>query len=112
MEDPRKTGLKNGLRQLTPEQIGKVLDYKGEILCDTYNYQDGKFCALAIGLGLDSMENPTNEKVLQVMIDMGYKIANTKGIEGSFYREDRLPDLLEAAREVLLEKLDIQASDG
>lgn len=29
-EDPRKTGLKNGLRQLTVEQLQCVIDYPGE----------------------------------------------------------------------------------
>jgi hypothetical protein len=106
IEDPRKTGLKNGLRQLASDQIQKVLNYSGEMVLDTYNYQDGKFCALAIALDLDkTIEEPTQEKVYDKLIEMGYKVYNTKGIEGDFHKENRLEDLKVAAREVLEEKV-------
>lgn len=105
-EDPRKTGLKNGLRQLTVEQIQRVIDYPGEMVLDSYNYEDGKFCALAIGVGLDkTMNNPSHEKVYETLTGMGYKVYNTRGIPGEFYTNNRLEDLLEAAKEVLQEKI-------
>lgn len=104
-EDPRKTGLKNGLRQLTTEQIKKVIEYPGEMVLDEYNYHDGKFCALAIALDLDkTIENPSHEKVFDRLIGLGYSVYNTRGIKGEFYTDNRLADLLEAAREVLEEK--------
>ena len=104
-EDPRKTGLKNGLRQLTAEQIQRVIDYPGEMVYDTYNYHEGKFCALAIGVGLDkTMEKPTHDMVYGRLVLLGYNVYNTRGIEGEFYTTNRKEDLLEAAREVLLEK--------
>jgi hypothetical protein len=105
-EDPRKTGLKNGLRQLTIEQLQRVMDYPNEMVLDTYNYQDGKFCPLAIALELDKITfNPTHEKVFQILTDLGYKVYNTRGIEGEFYTDNRKEDLLEAAKEVLIEML-------
>jgi len=105
-EDPRKTGLKNGLRQLTTEQIQRVIDYPGEMVLDSYNYHDGNFCALAIGVGLDkTMIDPTHEKVFETLTGMGYKVYNTRGIPGEFYTNNRLEDLLEAAKEVLQEKI-------
>lgn len=104
-EDPRKTGLKNGLRQLTIEQLERVLNYPGEMVLDTYNYQDGKFCALAVALELDKiMSNPTHEKVYDKLVSMNYSVYNTRGIEGKFYTNNRLEDLLEATKEVLQEK--------
>lgn len=105
MEDARKTGLKNGLRQLTLEQLKRVIDYPGEMVLDTYNYCDGNFCPLAVGLGLDKMENPSHEKVFNLLTEMGYKVYNTRGIKGDFYTTNRLNDLLEAANDVLQEKL-------
>lgn len=106
LEDPRKTGLKNGLRQLTYEQIKKVIDYPSEMVLDSYNYLDGKFCPLAIALNLDKeIQSPTHEKVYNRLIEMGYRVYNTRGVEGNFYTDDRLSDLLEAAQEVLQEKL-------
>lgn len=106
-EDLRKIGLKNGLRQLTVEQLKRVINYPGEMVLDTYNYEDGKFCPLAVALELDKkVEDPTHEKVFNLLNEMGYKVYNTRGIEGQFYTDNRLEDLLEAASEVLQEKMD------
>lgn len=109
-EDPRKTGLKNGLRQLTIEQLQRVIDYPDEMVYDSFNYQDGKFCALAVGVGLDkTLENPSHELVFQTLSDMGYSVYNTRGIKGEFYTTNRKEDLLTAAKEVIQEHLDIQS---
>lgn len=102
---PRKAGLKNGLRQLTIEQLKRVIDYKGEMVLDSCNFEDGKFCALAIGVGLDTwMQEPNHDKVFGMLTLLGYKVYNTRGIKGEFYIFNRLEDLLAAAREVLQEK--------
>ncbi len=106
MEDPRKTGLKDGLHQLTVKQLRRVIDYPGEMVLDTYNYEHGNFCALAIGVGLDStISNPTHEIVYDTLVTMGYKVYNTRGIKGEYYTTNRKEDLLMAAEEVLFEKL-------
>lgn len=106
-DDPRKVGLKNGLRQLTVEQLQRVIDYPGEMVLDTYNYEDGKFCPLAVALELDkTMKFPTHDKVFNTLTSMGYSVYNTRGIAGNFYTDNRKEDLLEAAKEVLQEKLD------
>jgi hypothetical protein len=104
MEDPRKTGLKNGLRQLTAEQLQFVLDWPEEMVLDTYNYVDGKFCPLAVGAGLANMPEPSHEKVFERLVELGYKVYNTRGISGEFYTSDRKADLLQATKEVLAEK--------
>ena len=105
VEDARKIGLKNGLRQLTEAQLRRVLEYRHEMVLDTYNYENGKFCPLAVGLGLETMQNPSHEKVFSTLADLGYKVNNTRGIVGDFYTKNRLDDLLEAAHEVLAEKM-------
>ena len=105
LEDPRKTGLKNGLRQLTVDEILKVMCHPDEMVLDTYNYEDGKFCPLAVAIGLENMENPSHEKVFDELTRRGYKVYNTRGIKGEFYTKNRLDDLLQAAEEVLFEKL-------
>ena len=103
-EDARKTGLKNGLRQLSSNEIKRVLDYPGEMVLDTYNYCNGKFCPLAVAVGLDNMLEPSHEKVYNELIRKGYKVYNTRGIQGGFYTDNRLNDLLTAAKEVLAER--------
>lgn len=105
LEDPRKTGLKKGLHQLTSEQLERVINYSDEMVLDSLNYQDGHFCPLAIGLKLDeSIIEPTHHKVYEELIKLGYKVYNTRNIKGNFYTINRREDLLEAAREVLQEK--------
>jgi hypothetical protein len=85
-----------------------VLSYDGEMVLDTYNYEDGKFCPLAIAVGLDkTVKEPTHEKVYNKLVELGYKVYNTRGIQGEFYTTNRLEDLIEAAIEVLDEKLAI-----
>lgn len=111
LEDPRKTGLKDGLRQLTIEQLQRVIDYPGEMVLDTFNYQDGKFCPLAVALELDKMPEPSHDKVFQALTDMGYNVYNTRGIPGDFYTTNRLEDLLQAAKEILQEKNKLNADD-
>lgn len=107
MEDARKTGLKNGLRQLTIEQLQRIIDYPEEMILDSVNYQEGKFCPLAIALELDkTISNPTHEKVFEKLTNMGYRVYNTRGIKGEFYTTNRLEDLLQAAKEVLQEKVE------
>lgn len=101
--DERKEGLKRGLRQLNKDELIRVIEYPGEMCLDTYNYADGKFCPLAIGVGLDNMHEPTHDKVFTELTMMGFQIYNTRGIPGDFYREHRRRDLLIAAREVLQE---------
>lgn len=104
IQDPRKTGLKDGLRQLTAEQLQRVIDYPKEMVLDSFNYEDGKFCPLAVALELDkNIIEPTHDKVFKTLTSMGYRVYNTRGIEGKFYTENRLEDLLAAAKEVLLE---------
>lgn len=105
VEDPRKTGLKNGLRQLKIDELERVLTYEKDMVLDEFNYQDGKFCPLAVAVGLDSMPNPSHQKVFEELTGLGYTVYNTKGIEGTFYTENRLEDLKQAAQEVLEEKL-------
>ena len=106
-EDPRKTGLKKGLRQLNIAQLKRVIEFPGEMVLDEVNYADGKFCPLAVTLNLDKIiTEPSHEKVFDVLTTLGYNVYNTRGIEGNFYTTHRKEDLLEAAQEVLQEKLE------
>lgn len=103
-EDPRKTALKNGLRQLTLAQLLRVRDYPGPMCVDEWNYADGKFCPLAVAVGLDeSVKEPTHETVYSILALMGFKINNTRGVPGEFYTVNREYDLRIALYEVIEE---------
>lgn len=104
MIDDRKTAIKNGLRQLSPENLRRLLAYDKEMVLDHYNYSNGKFCPLSVALGLNELcVKWTNEKMQSVILALGYKISNTRGIKGAFYTENRLADLKVACEEVLAE---------
>lgn len=106
IEDARKKGLKDGLGQLTVEQLKRVLEWPYDMVLDSVNYEDGKFCPLAVGIGLDqTIVEPTHEKVFAKLTELGYKVYNTRGILGEFYTKNRKEDLLLAAQEVLMEKI-------
>lgn len=103
--DERYEGLIEGLKQLNIEQLLRIKYYTGEMVLDTWNYIDGKYCPLAIGLGLDKgFKNPSHEKVYSVLALMGYKINNTWGRAGQFYTTNRREDLMKALNEVIKEK--------
>lgn len=107
-EDRRKTGLKTGIRQLSSKQIIRTLEVpEGQMALDHGNFVGGCYCPLAIGVGLDKCEwhtKPTNDSVSAVLHIMGFKVNNTRGIPGNFYRDNRLNDYRTAAKEVLRER--------
>jgi hypothetical protein len=106
-EDPRKTGLKNGIRQLTNEQIVRTLTFEGCMAVDDGNYVNGCFCPLAIGAGIDRLawaKPPTDAAVAATLHLLGYRVNNTRGIRGDFFRENRIADYRLAAQEVLDER--------
>lgn len=109
VEDFRKIGLKSGLMQLNIKQLERIINYSGEMVLDELNYKDGLFCPLAIGLELDQkLLNPTHDLVYETLTKLGYKVYNTRGIEGEFYTTNRKEDLLIAAKEVLQYKYDVK----
>jgi len=106
-EDLRKSGLKNGIRQLETNQIVRTLTYDGKMAMDHGNYVDGKFCPLAIGAGLDRLEwkiPPSDSAVTAMLHLLGFKVNNTRGIKGKFFRKNRERDYRLAAGEVLKER--------
>lgn len=117
MEDPRKSALKRGLRQLQVEDVRRLVDHVeagNPVLLDrdeagAANYSGGTFCPLAVAFGLPGLyaklgREPSDEDVRDMLWGAGLRIYNTRGVEGTFYREHRREDLLTAAREVLVEK--------
>lgn len=127
MTDPRKEALKEGLRQLQSRELQRLIDHINSgkpLLLDrdeegNANYSDGAYCPLAIAVGVDewiSYINPLRalrktSSAINGMVEFlltesqGYKIYNTRGIQGEFYTTNRREDLLLAAEEVLEGKL-------
>lgn len=116
VEDLRKTALKKGLRQLTERQLLRVLSYAGTMAHDrgdtkNGNYVDGHYCPLAVGVGLHLLDwKPTDQIVRDMLVALGLDPNNTRGVEGTFYRENRDRDCRIAAEEVLAEKRELRLS--
>lgn len=102
--DPRKAGLRRGLCQLSNDQLVAALSVPN-VVVDTFNFCDGNFCPLAVGVGLHkTMTDPTHEKVLEDLERRGFKVNNTRGIKGNFYTTDRDRDWRLLAHEIILER--------
>lgn len=82
-----------------------MITYNKPLVLDTYNYENGNFCPLAVAVGLTNMPDPSHEKVFAELSSRGYSVYNTRGIAGEFYTESRHEDLMVAAQEVLDEKI-------
>ena len=112
-EDPRKTALKDGLRQLRPYEIRRLIDHaeRGGVLLDRddygrANFSSGMYCPLAVATDCWNATLATSDdRVAQFLTEgCGFRIYNTRGVVGEFYTTNRREDLLLAAREVLAEK--------
>lgn len=58
---------------------------------------------MAIGVP-DIIENPTNETVRDMILEMGYDLNPMKGIEGKYYTTNRLEDLKNLVMEILKDR--------
>lgn len=117
-EDPRKTALKKGLRQLNVVEIKRLITHmerhepvlldRDEDGCANYSMQRGAYCPLAVAVDVHALLGvrfPDDETVREILTDeLGLKIYNTRGVKGEFYTTNRWQDLMTAAKEVLDEK--------
>lgn len=114
IEDPRKTALKNGLRQLRPHELWRLVEWVesgGAVLLDRdengwANYNGQAYCPLAIAVSLhEGIPWASDNDVYQYLTGwQGFKVYNTRGVRGEFYTTNRRADLLVAAHEVIAEK--------
>lgn len=120
-EDPRKTALKNGLRQLGEDELRTLRDWLENglpVLLDrdasgaaNYSHDEHEgdvFCPLAVALDLPWLyehyeQVPDDEHVAAVLKRRFSNIYNTRGVVGNFYTTNRRADLLTATEEVLEE---------
>jgi hypothetical protein len=103
MEDKRYKLIYNRLSKLTDIEIKRIVGDIDKVCFDTYNYKDGKFCMLAIGMNLHhSVFNPTETKIQTEIAKRFFPVNVLKGVSGKFYRTSRKKDLLQVCNDVLL----------
>ncbi len=75
-----------------------------DILClDTYNYDDGKYCPLAIAMNLhETISEPTDDKIKNEISKRFMPVNIIAGVEGEFFRNNRKEDILKICNELLV----------
>lgn len=99
--DKRFDIIQERLESLSKDELQRLHDgiIAGKVCYDERNYdpETGRFCPLAIALGLDALENPTEEDITEELSQRFKPVNALKGVPGSFYHgdeQDRESDLL------------------
>lgn len=102
--DARKERLKQGLNQLTTEQLIRLLGAKESDLClDTYHYNESYNTRCPMAYALD-LRVDSDRRAIAEIINKGYSLCPTSGIEGEFFTKNRYEDLKILIREMILER--------
>lgn len=99
--DRRFDIMKERLGELTHEELECLHEgiIEGKVCYDDFNYdvRAGKFCPLAVAIGLDKMKDPSDLKVWEELYKRFKPVNVLKGVPGNFYHgntEERESDLL------------------
>jgi hypothetical protein len=122
LDDPRWRALHLGLGQLKDRQLLRIIRHVangGRMVCDTFNYDPNTdaWCPLAVGLGVPGaaaaaldQERFTNESAKAFIVKIGRHTSPTftlnpvSGIPGTFFRDDRINDVISLCRYILAER--------
>ena len=118
--DARWQAVHFGLCQLTNEQLFRILHHVqrgGRMVCDAYNYDPSSdsWCPLAVGLGIPDMvaaspQSFTNDSAKALITEIGRRTCPTfslnpiSGVPGSFFRDDRVNEILSVCQYILAER--------
>lgn len=90
---------------LNENELLNILDNIDIILFDTFNYNDGKYCPLAVAKKLhETVDNPSDELMKKLLGCFFEPVNVLKGVDGNFYRDNRKDDLVKIIAHVLREK--------
>lgn len=99
--------FKGRLNLFTVEELNEIVENIDLICFDTLNYDEAekKFCPIAVAMGLHKiLDNPTDE-IVSEHIALVFRPPNAlKGVEGTFYTDNRREDLLKLCLELIKEK--------
>lgn len=101
--DLRYETIKKRISTLSKNEIQRILDRIDDVCFDEYNYdaQNHKFCPLAMAMNLDTLPNPTDEKVKEAISKRFNPVNVIKGLQGEFYRDNRKQDLVNLCKLLL-----------
>lgn len=103
--DLRYQKAKQRLSSLSDEELKRILCDIDKILFDTHNFNEGKFCPVAIAMNLHkTIDNPTDERIKNEISKRFRPVNIFKGIKGKFYTDNRREDLINLCKEILQER--------
>jgi hypothetical protein len=101
--DLRYETIKERLSQLTKAEIQRIVDNIDQVCLDEFNYdaQNNSFCPLAMGMGLNAIQAPTDTLIKQEIAKRFFPVNALKGVKGTFYTTNRKADLLNLCQSLL-----------
>lgn len=108
MNDLRYDTIKARLCSLSKDELQRVIDNVDTLCVDTYNYDERskKYCVLAIAMNLHELIDSPTDLLIKNEIAKRFTPVNViKGVEGSFFRENRKDDILKISKEILENEL-------
>lgn len=82
---------------MSVEELQRIVDNIDRVCFDTFNYDHSNqtFCPVAIALNLHNEIPIPSDTLVEQAIGRRFEVVNIlKGVEGTFYRENRREDLL------------------
>ena len=106
MKDKRYQIMFERFYALNTNELLNILENVNIICFDTFNYNDGKYCPLAVAKKFhETVENPSDD-LMKKMLGCFFDPVNIlKGVDGDFYRDNRKDDLVKVVANVLRKKL-------
>jgi hypothetical protein len=103
MDDRRFELIKERLSLLSKAEIQRIVDNIDQICFDEFNYdaQNNSFCPLAMGMGLNAIQAPTDTLIKQEIAKRFSPVNVLKGVKGTFYTDNRKADLLNLCHSLL-----------
>ena len=91
---------------LNTDELLTILDNLSIVCFDTFNYNEGKYCPLAVAKKFhETIENPSDDLMKKLLSCFFEPVNVLKGIDGDFYKENRQQDLIKVIAHVLREKI-------
>ena len=106
MEDARYKIMFDRFSLLNVNELLTILENINIVCFDTFNYNDGKYCPLAVAKKFhETIINPSDELMKNLLGCFFEPVNVLKGVEGNFYRNNRKDDLVKVVAHVIREKV-------
>lgn len=101
--DLRYKLIRERLSSLTKTELQKIIDNIDDVCLDEYNFdsENNKYCPLAMAMNLETISNPTDEKIKAEIGKRFQPVNIIKGVVGNFYTNNRKENLINLCKELI-----------